>query len=278
MKDNIIEKVKEEITFENVLATAMKAPGVKVNRVKFLRKELKKYCPDDVISSAINSNPAKAGIPRELIDKISKQIINYETTKVTGISMAASIPGGAAAVGAAAADITSYFAFILRTVQELAYLYGFEQFDLNDDEVDAETMNTVLLFIGVMFGVQGAASTLQKFANVLAKQISKKLAQKALTKGTIYPIVKKVATSVGIRMTKQIFADTVASAVPILGGALSGGLTYAMFRPGCMKLRRNLRSYNLCNPEFYKSASEEPDKEVIDVEFVEPDSIDNESE
>ncbi|MCF2670698.1 EcsC family protein [Butyricicoccus pullicaecorum] len=278
MKDNIIEKVKEEITFENVLATAMKAPGVKVNRVKFLRKELKKYCSDDVISSAINSNPAKAGIPRELIDKISKQIINYETTKVTGISMAASIPGGAAAVGAAAADITSYFAFILRTVQELAYLYGFEQFDLNDDEVDAETMNTVLLFIGVMFGVQGAASTLQKFANVLAKQISKKLAQKALTKGTIYPIVKKVATSVGIRMTKQIFADTVASAVPILGGALSGGLTYAMFRPGCMKLRRNLRSYNLCNPEFYKSASEEPDKEVIDVEFVETDSIDNESE
>ena len=278
MKDNIIEKVKEEITFENVLATAMKAPGVKVNRVKFLRKELKKYCSDDVISSAINSNPAKAGIPRELIDKISKQIINYETTKVTGISMAASIPGGAAAVGAAAADITSYFAFILRTVQELAYLYGFEQFDLNDDEVDAETMNTVLLFIGVMFGVQGAASTLQKFANVLAKQISKKLAQKALTKGTIYPIVKKVATSVGIRMTKQIFSDTVASAVPILGGALSGGLTYAMFRPGCMKLRRNLRSYNLCNPEFYKSASEEPDKEVIDVEFVETDSIDNESE
>lgn len=278
MKDNIIEKVNEEITFENVLATAMKAPGVKVNRVKFLRKELKKYCSDDVISSAINSNPAKAGIPRELIDKISKQIINYETTKVTGISMAASIPGGAAAVGAAAADITSYFAFILRTVQELAYLYGFEQFDLNDDEVDAETMNTVLLFIGVMFGVQGAASTLQKFANVLAKQISKKLAQKALTKGTIYPIVKKVATSVGIRMTKQIFADTVASAVPILGGALSGGLTYAMFRPGCMKLRRNLRSYNLCNPEFYKSASEEPDKEVIDVEFVETDSIDNESE
>lgn len=278
MKDNIIEKVKEEITFENVLATAMKAPGVKVNRVKFLRKELKKYCSDDVISSAINSNPAKAGIPRELIDKISKQIINYETTKVTGISMAASIPGGAAAVGAAAAHITSYFAFILRTVQELAYLYGFEQFDLNDDEVDAETMNTVLLFIGVMFGVQGAASTLQKFANVLAKQISKKLAQKALTKGTIYPIVKKVATSVGIRMTKQIFADTVASAVPILGGALSGGLTYAMFRPGCMKLRRNLRSYNLCNPEFYKSASEEPDKEVIDVEFVETDSIDNESE
>lgn len=55
------------------------------------------------------------------VNKISKAVINYETTKVTGISVAASLLGGAAAVGAAVADITSYFAFILRTVQELAY-------------------------------------------------------------------------------------------------------------------------------------------------------------
>jgi hypothetical protein len=130
-------------------------------------------------------------VAKEVVNKISKQVINYETTKVTGLSFAASLPGGAAAVGAAAVDITSYFAFILRTVQELAYLYGFEEFDLNDDEVDAETMNIVLLFVGVMFGVQGSSTTLRKFADVISKQVAKKIAQKALTKGTIYPIVKK---------------------------------------------------------------------------------------
>lgn len=128
-------------------------------------------------------------------------------------------------------------------------------------------MNTVLLFIGVMFGVQGAALTLQKFSNTLAKHVAKKLAQKALTKGTIYPIVKKVATSVGIRMTKQIFADSVASAIPVLGGAFSGGLTFAMFKPGCMKLRQNLRTYNICDPEFYKKVEEEG-VEIIDVEPI----------
>lgn len=261
-KANIVEAVKNELAFENVLMGAMRTPGVKVNRAKFLRKELVKYCSEDTIKEAIKYNPAKAGIPKEMIDKISKQIINYETTKVTSISVVASLPGGAAAVGAAAADITSYFAFILRTVQELAYLYGFEQFNLNEEDVDSETMNTILLFIGVMFGVQGAATTLQKFANTLAKHVAKKLAQKALTKGTIYPIVKKVATSVGIRMTKQIFADGVASAIPVLGGALSGGLTFAMFRPGCMKLRRNLRSYNLCDPDFYNTI--EAEVEIID--------------
>ena len=256
------------MTFEKILAAAMHTPGVKINREKFLRKELIRYCSEDVIADAIKNNPAKAGISKELINKISKQVINYETTKVTTLSVAVSLPGGIATIGAAAADITSYFAFILRTVQELAYLYGFEQFNLKEDDVDSETMNYLLVFMGVMFGVQGAAGVLKKFADVLAKNIAKKLAQKSLTKGMIYPIVKKVALSVGIRMTKQIFADGVASAVPLLGGALSGGLTFAMFKPGCMKLRKNLMSYNLCNPEYYKV--------IIDTDFVAGNEVDEE--
>lgn len=255
---NIFETVKNELTFENVLMMAMHTPGVKINRAKFLRKEFIKYHSEEVVNEAIKSNPAKAGISKATVNKISKQVINYETTKVTGISFAASLPGGAAAIGAAAADITSYFAFILRIVQELAYLYGFGQFNLDEDDMDSETMNFLLLFIGVMFGVQGASSALRKFADTFAKHIAKKLAQKALTKGTIYPIIKKVAVSVGIRMTKQIFADSVASAIPIAGGVLSGGLTLAMFKPCCMKLRKNLMSYNLCDPDYYK---------VVDVEF-----------
>ena len=142
--------------------------------------------------------------------------------------------------------------YILRTAQELAYLYGFGQFDFAEDNVDSETMNMLLVFLGVMFGVQGAASTLNKVANTIAAHVAKKLSQQALTKGTIYPIVKQVAAKIGIRMTKQIFADSVASAIPIMGNLLSGGLTYAMFRPCCMKLRRNLMGYNLCDPEYYR--------------------------
>ena len=234
--------VKGELTFENVFMMDLKTPGVKINRTKVLRKELINYCSEDEVAEAIKGNPAKAGISKDIINKVSLQVINYETTKVTGISVAARLPGGAAAVGAAAADITSYFAFILRTVQELAYLYGFEQFDLKEDDVDSETMNYILIFVGVMFGVQWASSTLRKFADVLAKHVAKKLSQKALTKGTIYPIVKKIALNVGVRMTKQIFVDGVASLIPVVGGALSGGLTYAMFKPGCMKLRKNLMS------------------------------------
>lgn len=168
---DIVKTVKNEMTFEKILAAAMHTPGVKINREKFLRKELIRYCSEDIIAEAIKNNPAKAGISKELVNKISKQVINYEATKVTTLSVAASIPGGAAAFGAAAADITSYFAFILRTVQELAYLYGFEQFNLNEDDVDSETMNYLLIFMGVMFGVQGATGVLKKLADVLAKTL-----------------------------------------------------------------------------------------------------------
>ena len=253
---DIVKKIKEDLTLEKVLSLALKTPGVKVNRATFLRKELIKYCSEETIEDAIRFNPAKAGISKEIINKISKTVVDYETTKVTALSVAASLPSSGTAVvavGAATADITSYFVFILRIVQELAYLYGFGQFDLKEDNVDSETLNYLMVFLGVMFGVQGATSALNKLANTLAEHVAKTLAQKALTKGTIYPLVKQIATKVGIRMTKQIFADTVASAVPIAGSLLSGGLTYAMFKPGCLKLRSNLMTYNLCDPDYYRN-------------------------
>lgn len=59
---NIVKKIKDEITLENVLTMAMKTPGVKIKRDVFLRKELIKYCPEEVIKEAIRYNPAKAGI------------------------------------------------------------------------------------------------------------------------------------------------------------------------------------------------------------------------
>lgn len=257
---NAIEKIRNEFTLDKVLTTAMKTPGVKINRAQFLRKELIKYFPEEIVQEAIKNNPAKAGISRERINKISNHVINYESNKVTAISVAASLPSSAAAVaavGAAAADIMSYFAHVLRIVQKLAYLYGFEQFEINENDIDSETMNFILVFLGVMFGVRGAGNALAKLAEAMAKQIAKKLAKKSLTQGAIYPIVKKVATIVGIRMTKQIFADTVASAIPVLGSALSGGLTYAMFKPGCVKLKKKLMSYDLCNPEFYRQVEVE---------------------
>ena len=51
-----------------------------------MHKELIKYYPEDVVDLAIRKNPAYAGIEKERINEVSKQVINYETNKVSAIS------------------------------------------------------------------------------------------------------------------------------------------------------------------------------------------------
>ena len=245
-------KISEiEITPQDVLARALNVPGVKINRSEFLYKELIKYYPEEQILKSISSNPASTGISREKINEIADQVIDYETNKVSAISFATGIPGGFAMAAAIPADVAQYFGFLLRVMQKLAYLYGFQEFELNENNISDETMNQLLIFLGVMFGVNGANQGVKIIAETAGNKMSKTLAQKALTKTTLYPIVRKVATTLGFKMTKDIFAKGVSKVVPVVGGAVSGGLTYFTFKPCAIKLKNNFKSLNLSDPEFY---------------------------
>lgn len=260
---NAIANTVNNFNAEDIVQQAIKLPVVKVNREKFLRKELIKYYPEGVVDLAIKKNPAYAGIEKERINEVSKQVINYETNKVSAISFAAGMPGGFAMIATVPADIVQYFAYMIRVMQKLAYLYGFEDFDLNEDTISDDTMNQIMIFLGVMFGVQGANAGVKKIAEAAAKKVSKSLAQKALTKGTVYPIVKKIAQAVGIKMTKQIFAESVSKVVPVIGGAVTGGLSYITFKPCAKKLKNSFKDLYLCDPQHYK---ESQNKSIIDID------------
>mgnify|MGYP000982287529 CR=1 FL=1 len=114
-------------TFELALKTASSLPVVHIDRGKFLHKELIKYFPKEQVNIAVKFNPAYAGIPLSTISKIANQCINYETNKVSSISFAAGIPGGIAMAGTIPADLTQYFGHVLRILQKLIYLYGWEE-------------------------------------------------------------------------------------------------------------------------------------------------------
>ena len=81
-------------------------------------------------------------------------------------------------------------------------------------------------------------------AKNFAKEIVKRLPKYALTKTVIYPIVKQVAKWIVVKLTKDSFAKGLGKVVPILGGVISGGLTYVTFRPGAKKLKNTL--HNCC--------------------------------
>ena len=253
------DKISEiEITPQDVMVRALNVPGVKIDRSEFLFKELMKYYPEEKVIKAISSNPASMGIPREKINEIADQVIEYETNKVSAISFAAGIPGGFAMAATIPADVAQYFGFLLRIMQKLAYLYGFPEFELSENNISDETMNQLLIFLGVMFGVNGATQGVKIIAETAGNKMSKTLAQKALTKTTLYPIVKKVATTLGFKMTKDVFAKGVSKVVPVVGGAVSGGLTYLTFKPCAIKLKDNFKSLNLSDPEFYNALTLEP--------------------
>ena len=84
------------IDIQDVIILAVKAPGVHVARDSFLRKELYKNHPAEVIEDAIARTPALAGITAEEIDKIADEVIKFERNCVSGISTALGMPGGVA--------------------------------------------------------------------------------------------------------------------------------------------------------------------------------------
>ena len=267
IKSKVVDKIPN-VSVNDALRAAIRVPGVNINRTDFLERELRTKFPKEIVEKAISTNPAQAGITKEDIDSLAKQCINLETNSVSAISFAAGVPGGLAMIATVPADITQYFAFTLRIMQKLAYLYGFDDFQINNGNVSDETMNEILFFLGVMFGVQEATAAVKVIAETASKKAAKSLARKALTKGAVYPIVKKIATSMGFKMTKQIFANCVAKAIPIIGGITTGALTYVTFKPSANRLKKSFKSLPYSDPEFYKSIDEPI---IIDVKAVEED-------
>lgn len=248
-----------------MLDAAAKLPGVRINRAIYLRTALKRHCTEAQIARAIEESPAAAGIPSAVIKEVANTSIKYETGKATGLSALAGIPGGLAMIGTVPADMAQYVGHMLRIAQKLAYIYSWPDLFADDgDDIDEATEGVLTLFIGVMVGVQLAQSGVSKVSAMMAAQVVKKLPQQALTKGTIYPIVKKVAGYLGVSMSKKIFASGVAKAIPVVGAALSGGLTLGTFLPMSKKLQRHLASLELTKAEPEANQEDIIDLEVID--------------
>lgn len=261
-KDKVVETIDVNgdgnIDIEDVIIMGLRTPGIKIKRDEFLQKELMKSYTSDIIAKAIETTPANAGINVKEIDFIADNIIKFERNCVSGISTALGAPGGIAMAATIPADIIQYYGYMLRATQKLMYLYGFPEIDVeeNNQTLDSETLNILIICFGVMYGVAGANNVIKAMANGLAKGISKKIMSTALTKGTIYPIIKSVAKWFGIKMTKSLLAGAVQKSLPVIGGVIGGGITFVSFKPCCDKLKRSLQDTLLSNPE-HKLTKEE---------------------
>ncbi|AGS72857.1 hypothetical protein [Streptomyces collinus] len=254
-----------ESRFFAVLLAAAKLPGVRIHREAYLRTALARHCTEDEIRRAIEETPAAAGITVDVLEKAANDSIRYETAKVSALSAAAGIPGILALPATVPADLAQYVGHMLRIAQKLAYLYSWpELFSDEGDDVDDATVGVLTLFFGVMFGTQSANAAVGKVAGMMSEQVAKKLPQKALTKGVVYPIVKKVAAYIGVKMTKESFAKAVSKAIPLVGAAVSGGLTFATYLPMAKRLKKHLAGLPLADPSHRVMEGEVVDGEVVE--------------
>nr|WP_305137064.1 hypothetical protein [uncultured Schaedlerella sp.] len=273
-KDSIVSAIDAngngEIDIEDFIIIGLQTPGIKVNRADFLQKELMKNHPQEVIDLAISHNPAYAKIQSSEVDKIADEVIKFERNCVSGISAALGAPGGVAMVATIPADLVQYYGYMLRATQKLMYLYGFPEIDTTEKEhrFDSETMNLLIICLGVMYGVQGTNAALKAMATALGKGVEKKLMKTALTKGTIYPIVKSVSKWFGVNMTKQVFSGFFKKAIPVVGGVIGGGITYLSFKPCCDKLKASLQDTLLSNPYHHTTEEEAIIVDAIEIEEI----------
>lgn len=244
------------------LKKVMRLKGVAIQRDHFLRSELRKQrVADGQAKLAIATSPATAGIDPEIVDSIARDVINFETKKSTALSFSAGLPGGLAMLGTIPADVTQYYVHAFRIMQKLAYLYGWQSFIDDCDEMDDETLAVFALLLAVMVGVSGANSALKAFAKTVQANVAKKIANKALMKTSYYPIIKKVLAGIGVKITKSSFGDAVSKVVPVVGGVVSGGLTFVSLKSGSKRLVRELRVL----PQATDPMGAEPADQMADV-------------
>lgn len=262
----IDENGNGKIDLEDVIIKGLKTPGIKINRAEFLRKTLQKRFPQETIELAIAESPMRANVAQTEIDKMANDAINFERVCASGISAALSAPGGFAGIAAIPVDLTQYYAYLLRMAQKLLYLYGFPQIDTEEtgEKFDDGTMNTLILCFGVMYGVAGANKALLALARGLGNGLSKKFMKAAVTKGTVYPVLKKVAGVFGARLNKQITSKAIQNSVPVAGAVIGGGITFFSFKSCGEKLKKTLRDTYLSNPDYQPPFEDKVQKDASD--------------
>lgn len=136
--------------------------------------------------------------------------------------------------------MAQFYGYSLKLAQEISYVYGYQNIWANQDELTEDAKNTLILYLGIMFGVSSAGSTIHILSNKLALQALKQLPNKTLTKHLYFTILKKVLAIFGTKLTKATFAKGVSKVIPVVGGVLSGSMNYLTLKPMANKLKDEL--------------------------------------
>ncbi|MDY4413277.1 MAG: hypothetical protein SPE43_02715 [Ruminococcus sp.] len=236
------EESKDVGWWVKVIDVAISIPGVKVNREEFLKKELRGKVSKDVIDDAIKVGTVKAGVPKEVAEKIAENLINSKCILTSAVSFATGIPGGLVGLlGGSTVDIAQFFGNFFNLAQKLMYIYGYKDVS----ELDSSQTDIMIAMLGAASGVEAAQIFISKQLPKLAEKIAASLIARESAKGIFKKIADKVLVVFGKKgialFTKGEVAKIIGKSVPLVGGLLSGALNLITFKPMANQLNKYLK-------------------------------------
>ena len=228
----------------NILNTALKIPGAKLDRDDFLGKIFRDTHKDDALANLLNVGPGRAGVPLETLDKLAEKIIGEHTAIVTGTSFASGLPGGVAMAATIPADVAQFYWHVMVIAQKLAYVYGWPDLRGEDGgDGNEEFLSVLTLLIGVMSDAKEADDALTNLSKALSSEAaSKKLPKVIITRIGVPVIAKTIAAKLGARLAAQTAAKGISRIVPIIGGIAAGAVSFVTFKPMTKRLKDALHT------------------------------------
>ena len=225
---------EQQTVLANFFSVLYKIPTVKIDRDAFLAEQFEK---SPIKHSIIAQGPIAAGITDKELTKAAKRVINKRTRQATTVSFAAGLPGGIAMAATVPTDTVQFLINALKMAQELAYLYGYRDFwKLKDDT----RKNELLLFLGTMLEVKGGAAAMRLLTAQHAEVVAKKMSFSAVERAMYWPILGEIARVIVEKVTKKTMASGITKFIPLAGGFMSGGITYAALSNMGEKLHKAL--------------------------------------
>ncbi len=258
---------------EAAVRRALRIPGVRVDRERFLLRQASGLLPDDGARHRVLSEGLAAVLTEPELRALGLRRVLQLTAWSSSAAVVAALPGGPVAMTAGAgADVMQQLAFGLRLSQELAYLYG-HRLSVTDHEgaplTDAE-LDQLLLLFGALLEVEGAAAAVRLTGPRLERDgrpvgyaddgasARAGLPADLLRQAFVGPIARRVLRRFASRMQSAVLRRGALRAVPLLGAIGAGGAAFSALQA----------QGRILNHELAEGLDYTPEKVMADVEAL----------
>lgn len=229
---------------ESILDKLWNIPGIRVSRVEYLCEEFAKKYKYEMID-ILGKGPVSAGISQDEIGKIADQSIRAEAMTTILTSAGTGLFGGFAALAAVPADMVQFYIHVFRIMQKLLYLYGWnEEFYDDEGNIDDGGKNVLLLYLGVMSGVEEAGKAASEIMKAAAKRsmhdVPIQFFKTYVEKPAFHVIINTIVKTVGIKTSIKFGALVSSKIIPVVGAAVSAVITRVLYVPMAQRLKNYL--------------------------------------